>query len=100
MVATVRRISSATSTSAPGPAFTPPMSMISAPSSTARSTARSALSSAKVAPRSKNESGVRLTIAITTSSPGANVRPPSRSAPAMPPPEVRAVRRRAGRSRR
>lgn len=60
--------------------------MISAPSVTARSTARSALSAAKVAPRSKNESGVRLTIAITTSSPGANVRPPSRSAPAIPPP--------------
>lgn len=83
MVPTVRRISSITSTSSPGPAFTPPMSMISAPSVTARSTARSALSWAKVAPRSKNESGVRLTMAITASSPGANVRLPSRNAPVM-----------------
>ena len=46
MVSTVRRISSATSTSAPGPALTPPMSMMAAPSATARSTARRALSAA------------------------------------------------------
>ena len=43
-VGTVRRISSAASTSAPGPALTPPMSMMSAPSATAASTARSAAS--------------------------------------------------------
>ena len=36
---TVRRISSATSTSSPGPALTPPMSTMSAPSATTRSTA-------------------------------------------------------------
>src|SRR6266542_2655939 len=55
------------------------MSMISAPSRTAVSTARSAASSVKVAPRSKNESGVRLTIAMTASSPGRKVRLPSRN---------------------
>lgn len=64
-VGSVRRSSSAASTVLPGPAFTPPMSMMSAPSATAASTARSAASSANVAPRSKNESGVRFTIAIT-----------------------------------
>jgi hypothetical protein len=79
-VATVRRISSAASTSSPGPALTPPMSMMSAPSATARSTARRAASSVKVAPLSKNESGVRFTIAITAGSAAPNVRPPSRSA--------------------
>ena len=52
MVETVRRISSAGSTVSPGPALTPPMSMMSAPSATACSTARSAASGAKVAPRS------------------------------------------------
>ncbi len=45
-VATVRAISSAGSTWSPGPAFTPPMSMMSAPSCTAASTARSAASAA------------------------------------------------------
>ncbi len=64
-VGTLRRSSSLASTVAPGPAFTPPMSMMSAPSVIACSTARSAASSANVAPWSKNESGVRLTIAIT-----------------------------------
>src|SRR6266536_2596292 len=59
-VETVRRISSATSTPRPGPAFTPPMSIRSAPAATAASTALSAASSAYVVPRSKNESGVRF----------------------------------------
>jgi DivIVA domain-containing protein len=57
------------------------MSMISAPSSTARSTAASASASPKVAPESKKESGVRLTIAMTTRSAGPKVRVPSRSGP-------------------
>ncbi|MDH6225140.1 hypothetical protein M2169_002110 [Streptomyces sp. MJP52] len=49
---TVRRASSSALTSSPGPAFTPPMSMMAAPSATARSTRASAGSSRKVAPRS------------------------------------------------
>lgn len=47
---TVRRTSSAASTCSPGPALTPPMSMIAAPSATACSTRSSAGSSRKVAP--------------------------------------------------
>ncbi len=77
-VETVRRISSATSTPRPGPAFTPPMSIRSAPAATAASTALSAASSAYVVPRSKNESGVRFTIAMTAKSPGAKLRSPNR----------------------
>lgn len=47
---TVRRASSCAVTSSPGPAFTPPMSMIAAPSATACSTLESAGSSRNVAP--------------------------------------------------
>ncbi len=47
---TVRRASSSADTSSPGPAFTPPTSMIAAPSETACSTRESAGSSRKVAP--------------------------------------------------
>lgn len=47
---TVRRASSAASTCSPGPALTPPMSMIAAPSAIACSTRSSAGSSRNVAP--------------------------------------------------
>src|SRR5690606_32925557 len=61
-----RSISSATDTSGvSGENGRPPTSTQSAPSSTARSACSTARSSANVAPRSKKESGVRLTTAIT-----------------------------------
>ncbi|MGC0349650.1 hypothetical protein RKD34_005230 [Streptomyces sp. SAI-218] len=47
---TVRRASSAADTSSPGPALTPPTSMMAAPSATACSTRARAGSSRKVAP--------------------------------------------------
>src|ERR1035437_9886248 len=53
-------------TSGPGPAFTPPISSRSAPSSTSAAARRTRSSKAKVAPLSKNESGVRLRIPITS----------------------------------
>ncbi len=77
MNGTTRSISSATDTSGPSPAFTPPTSTMSAPAATALSTAATAASNAKVAPESKKESGVRLTIAITAKSPASNTRRPS-----------------------
>ena len=66
--------------SSPGPAFTPPMSTISAPSATARSTAVERRRPARRSRRGRRTSpGVRLTIAITTSSSSPNVRRPRRS---------------------
>lgn len=82
---TVRRSSSSSLTGSPYPAFTPPISTRSAPSATALSMASYAASVAYVAPRSKNESGVRLTIAIRANSPGPNDRLPSRSTPSRSP---------------
>src|SRR5690606_14474215 len=74
-----RSISSAGPTGSPGPAFTPPMSMMSAPWPISREAASRAAWNAKVAPRSKNESGVRFTTAMTANSPGPKERPRRRS---------------------
>ena len=64
---TTRSISSASLTSGvSGENGTPPMSTQPAPAASAASAALTARSSAKVRPWSKNESGVRLTIPITT----------------------------------
>src|SRR4051794_31168832 len=60
------------------------MSTRSAPPATARSTASSAASSAYVAPRSKKESGVRFTTAMTSRSESAYVLVPSRSGTGAP----------------
>jgi hypothetical protein len=61
------------------PARTPPTSTTAAPSATARSTAASAAPGSYVAPGSKNESGVRLTMAMTASSSGPERARASRS---------------------
>ena len=61
-----RSTSSSKGTEGPTPAFTPPTSMMSAPSSMSCSARFSARSSAKVAPLSRNESGVRLTMPMTS----------------------------------
>ena len=74
-----RRISSATLTSSPSPAFTPPMSMMPAPSATAWLAASSAAPNSYVAPRSKKESGVRLTTAMIANEPGGTASGPRRS---------------------
>ena len=81
MNGTTRRISSAAATSLPGLAGTPPMSTMSAPSATTWCTRSSAAVSSQVTPGRKNESGVRLTIAMTSVRPGANSVLPSRSGP-------------------
>ena len=65
MTGNTRSSSSVTGTWGPGANGCPPMSTQSAPAAAADSTAAIAASSWKVAPRSWNESGVRLTIAIT-----------------------------------
>src|SRR6185369_5556980 len=65
---TTRSICSSKLTAGPCPNGTPPTSTISAPSRTAAIAAPRALSKANVAPWSKKESGVRLTIAITATS--------------------------------
>src|SRR5680860_1359101 len=62
---TMRSRSSCSDTCAPGPALTPPTSTMSAPASTCARACSTAASREKVRPRSKKESGVRLTIAIT-----------------------------------
>src|ERR1700730_11665221 len=62
---TTRSSSSASDTSGPGPAFTPPTSSTSAPSVTSCSARRRSASSANVSPASKNESGVRLRMPMT-----------------------------------
>ena len=80
-VETVRRISSAASTSSPGPAFTPPMSMMSAPSATASPPP------AARRPRRTSRPGRRTSRASGSRSPspparcGANAGRPSRSSP-------------------
>src|ERR1700722_19977620 len=74
-----RSISAAGLTSSPGPARTPPMSRMSAPSATARLAASSAAPYSRVLPRSKNESGVRLITAMMPNEPGCHSRVPSRS---------------------
>src|SRR4051794_8079260 len=72
--------SSASSTSGPGPALPPPTSSRSAPSSTNCSARRKNASSDQVAPRSKNESGVRLRMPITSArARTSNVRSPRRN---------------------
>ena len=58
----VRRISSPTSTCAPGAAGTPPTSTMSAPSAMTWCTRSMAAVSSQVMPGRKNESGVRLTM--------------------------------------
>ena len=64
---TTRSISSVSLTSAvSGENGTPPMSTQPAPAASAASAASTARSRAKVRPWSKNESGVRLTMPITT----------------------------------
>ncbi len=74
-----RSISSAGRTSSPGPAFTPPMSTMSAPSATAALAALSAAPNSLVAPRSKKESGVALTTAMMPNEPGDSASCPRRS---------------------
>ncbi len=53
--------------------------MMPAPSATARLAASSAAPNSQVAPRSKNESGVRLTTAMTANEPGGTSSRPMRS---------------------
>src|SRR5205085_446411 len=60
-----RSNSSSRPTSGPGPAFTPPTSMMSAPSVTSSSASFREASMSKWRPWSKNESGVRLTMPMT-----------------------------------
>nr|BFE71839.1 hypothetical protein GCM10020092_051400 [Actinoplanes digitatis] len=72
-----RRSSSSTLTSGPGANGTPPMSIQSAPAPAAARTASTAFSRANVRPWSWNESGVRLTIAMTaTRREKSKARPP------------------------
>ena len=65
MAGMTRSSSSSSVTWGPGPAFTPPTSRMSAPSATSWSARRRKASKAKVAPLSKNESGVRLRMPMT-----------------------------------
>jgi hypothetical protein len=66
MAGTTRSSSSPAPTSGPGPALTPPTSSTSAPWATRSSARRRKESKSKYEPLSKNESGVRLRMPITT----------------------------------
>src|SRR5580692_2796325 len=81
MKVAVRRISSATSTSAPGAAGIPPTSTMSAPSAMTWSTRAIAARSSQVRPGRKNESGVLLTIPMINGCDGGNAQCPRRSIP-------------------
>src|SRR5579872_4436375 len=65
MTGTTRAVSSSAETGSPGPAFSPPMSMMSAPSPAISAARSTAAFGSPYLPRSKNESGVTLRIPMT-----------------------------------